>query len=311
MPDGIRLPGAIWRPFTNRTVSSLPWKEPGAIIGHTMGYGTRGGSWNYHNDPGMPYTQLYYDQHGVPYQVTGLEYRSAGTLELNPYVIAMEVADAGPGFPEWDRRCGNVPPMTDAQVAGLIRDCAWMCVALGIEPRELADSCEATTVGGIGWHRQGIDHWRKPGCPKTSNSYGKCCPDESRISQWRREIIPDVRQIVLNQPTGEFTVDAEAKAYFDRIIASLTRVENDPLGPTVRATAGRVNPQVPRPFLAVPEGYTGGPVCWVGPDGRALQFAQGGPLHLMFREGHKLWTGSDIATRLDPEAYAALPKTQV
>lgn len=201
MPDGIRLPGATWKPFTNRTVSSLPWAGPGTIIGHTI-VGTRDGAWSYHNQPGIAYVQLYYDQHGNPIQTTGLEFRSAGTLELNPYVIAIEVADSGPGFDAWDGKCGNVPPMTDAQVAGLIRDCAWMCVALGIEPRELTNSCEALPggPGGIGWHRLGIDPWRAPGCPLTSNSRGKCCPDDARISQWRHEIIPDVHALVRGKP---------------------------------------------------------------------------------------------------------------
>jgi hypothetical protein len=210
VPDGIRLPGARWKPFTERSVSALPWTGPGAIIGHTI-VGTRDGAWDYHNEPGQPYVQLYYDGHGEALQVTGLEYRAAGTLQLNPHVIAIEVADKGPGFPTWNSQCGNVPAMTDAQVEALIRDCAWMCVALGIDPRELQSTCEALPggLGGIGWHRMGIDPWRAPGCPLTSKAEGKCCPDWRRIGQWHSDIIPGVRALVLGHKPPTPTPDPE------------------------------------------------------------------------------------------------------
>jgi len=177
-----------------------------------MGKGTRLGSWNYHNEVGKPYTQLYYDQLGVPYQVTGLEYRAAGTLELNPYVIASETADWGPGFADWDGKCGHVPPFTDAQVAGYIRDLTWTFLRFGGNPVLMSESC--LPLGGIGWHRLSIDPWRQSGCLNGSTSVGKCCPDDVRISQIIHEIQPEVARRVATARNPEDTdLDANERSW--------------------------------------------------------------------------------------------------
>jgi hypothetical protein len=211
MPDGVHLPGAVWKPFTERTVSITPWTGPLTWIIHTIGKGSALGAWHYHNQVGKPYVQLYYDNHGVPYQTTGLQYRAAGTLELNPYVIASETADYGPGFGEWDGKCGHVPPFTDEQVAGYIRDLTWTFLRFGGNPVLMTETC--SPLGGIGWHRLSIDPWRQAGCLEGSTTPGKCCPDDARISQIIHDIQPDVARNVAAARKGDGDLDANERSW--------------------------------------------------------------------------------------------------
>lgn len=178
---GVRIPGCVWRPFTNRTVSTTALIGPRAIIEHTMGVGTMNGSWNYHNQAGRPYSHTYYDGIGNRIQVQGADRRSAATLEGNPYVIAKETEDYGQYFPGGGTTCGTIPPWRAEQLRVIAIDDAWCCKRFGIPAVLMPDSCSGTR--GIGYHRLGIDPWRKAGCLEYSTATGKCCPDVARISQ--------------------------------------------------------------------------------------------------------------------------------
>jgi hypothetical protein len=177
---GVRLPGATWAPFTAREVSSTPLIGPRAVIEHTM-VGTMGGSWSYHNRPGMAYAHGYRDGIGNCLQAQGLDRRAAATLEGNPYVIAFENEDYGRWFPDAGRTCGTIPPFREEQLRRIVVDDAFCCVRFGIPAVLMADSCAATR--GIGYHRLGIYPWRKSGCLIYSNADYKCCPDVARIAQ--------------------------------------------------------------------------------------------------------------------------------
>ncbi|MGH9251234.1 MAG: hypothetical protein ACRD0W_17175, partial [Acidimicrobiales bacterium] len=178
---GVRLPGAVWKPFTNRSVSTTPLVGPRAIIEHTMGVGTMLGSWSWHNRPGNPYTHTYYDGIGNRVQVQGVDRRAAGTLEGNPYVIAKETEDTGKYFPGGGRTCGNIPAWRQEQLRVIALDDAWCCRRFGIPAVLMPNSCAGTR--GIGYHRLGIDPWRFAGCLRYSSARGKCCPDVRRIAQ--------------------------------------------------------------------------------------------------------------------------------
>lgn len=178
---GVRIPGAVWRPFTQRTVSTTPLIGPRAIIEHTMGVGTMNGSWNYHNQVGRPYSHTYYDGIGNRIQVQGADRRSAATLEGNPYVIAKETEDYGKYFSGGGTTCGTIPAWRQEQLRVIALDDAWCCKRFGIPAVLMPDSCSGTR--GIGYHRLGIDPWRKAGCLEYSTARGKCCPDVARISQ--------------------------------------------------------------------------------------------------------------------------------
>jgi hypothetical protein len=161
---------------------------------HTMGVGTMWGSWNYHNQPGMPYTHLYYDGVGNRLQVQELELRAAGQLELNPYFISAETEDFGKWFPNAGTTCGKIAPWRDEQLDVLAKDIAFCYMRFKFPLRLMTDACQS----GIGWHRLGIPGGPeyKSSCPKTSNATGKCCPDNARIQQIKFELFPEVVRLV-------------------------------------------------------------------------------------------------------------------
>jgi len=73
-----------------------------------------------------------------------------------------------------------VPAWTPAQIEAIAKILAWANKTYAIPLSLIPDTEDATR--GIGYHRQGIDPYRKHG-EQYSTSYGKVCPGDRRVAQ--------------------------------------------------------------------------------------------------------------------------------
>lgn len=187
MAGAIVLPGANYRqlPGKSRIALDVRW-----ITVHTMA-GTLEGTESWFTPPGRPYSHRGLGGDGEVRQWQDGRYRAASDLEANPYSLSWECEDRGPGFPDWDiDDAGQVPAFTDAQVKALIVGLSWDCHRFGLPRTAIRSTCRHER--GIGWHRLGIDPWRRAGCLLTSRHRGKRCPGDRRIYQLVNDIIPRV-----------------------------------------------------------------------------------------------------------------------
>lgn len=129
---------------------------------------------------------------GLILQSRNTKYRSAANLNGNHRIIAIENEDHGDAFGPWNVRDGHaVPALTGAQVGANAKILAWAHETHGI-PLQISPNSRSTSRG-LGYHRQGIDGnylgegykfpGRVPGGEVWSESDGKVCPGDRRISQ--------------------------------------------------------------------------------------------------------------------------------
>lgn len=185
---------ATWKPFPGKGTATLT-RDIACV--HTM-VGTLAGSWAYAAKAGNPYWHFGTSGSGECWQCQDLRYRAAANLQGNHRVIAIENADMGPGFAPWSGRCGDVPPFTGPQQAKLVDLLEWLCRRYQIPPVLIPDTRPGRR--GIAYHKQGIDPWRVDGGELWSKAEGKCCPDDRRINQLVREIIPEVARRIRGGP---------------------------------------------------------------------------------------------------------------
>lgn len=154
------------------------------------------------------------DLDGVVYQWVDTDYRADANLQGNGRLISIETADNAP------KSAAGIEPWTPAQVAAIIRLTAALCKKYEIPAVLIPDSGPGRR--GIGYHRLGIDPWRKAGTEKWSNARGKECPGDLRIAQISDTIIPGVKRVLAGQTaevddvsfkdTHKLT-DADVRAY--------------------------------------------------------------------------------------------------
>jgi len=141
---------------------------------------------------------------GKIYQSRDTRYQSGVSLEGNPTSIGIESEDRGPFFPDWDPKDGHaVPGFTKAQIQAIARVLAWAHQTHGIPLEPCPDSRPGSR--GIAYHRQGIDGnflaegykygGRVSGGERWSETFGKVCPGDVRITQLLTEVVPLARQI--------------------------------------------------------------------------------------------------------------------
>lgn len=208
----VTAPGVAYAQLPNKSTTPL---VPRWITIHTM-VGTLGGTESWFTPAGRPYSHFGVGGFGAIRQWQDLRYRAASDLQGNPYSISIECEDTGYPFPVWSR--SNVPRFTTSQADALVVLLSWLCHRFGLPKQAIRSSCPDER--GIGWHRFGIDPWRQTNCLRWSSSAGKACPGDRRIAQLQAEIIPRV-----SSPEDTMTPAQEAKV--DRVLASLTRIENE------------------------------------------------------------------------------------
>ena len=170
------------------------------IIIHTM-VGTLRGTDSMFRKDGYGGTESHFGTSaaGEKWQWQDTDYQADAQLFGNDDGLSIENEDWG--IDGW-HGVGPVPPFTDAQVEANIDICVECCVLHDIPPVLLPDTNDSSM--GIGWHRMGIDPWRKHG-EKYSLSTGKICPGDARIEQIRKIIIPETARRVnaLMAPTSK------------------------------------------------------------------------------------------------------------
>lgn len=198
-----RYPGAQWRPLGRQTEPRLTKKN--IVVLHTM-VGSLGGTDSYFRQGGYDGVESHFGvgHDGTVYQWQDTNYQADAQGDGNDNCISIETADVGTGFPKWSG--SNVPAWTDAQVDALVDLVAWLCDTHDIPKRLIPDSGAGRR--GIGYHRLGVDPWRKAGCERWSSAYGKVCPGDRRIAQISSDIIPrlDGHQDDGGDDMGEFRV---------------------------------------------------------------------------------------------------------
>lgn len=144
-------------------------------------------------------------------QWQSVAYTADANLDGNGYIISVENADFGAGFPKWNTNDGGaVPAFTDAQVATLIKlgvaaalpgskagslhaECPhdWDCYKDGIPARLIPDTKRGRR--GFAYHAQGVPgNGLVAGGVAWSSARGKVCPGRRRIEQIRNVIVPAI-----------------------------------------------------------------------------------------------------------------------
>lgn len=139
---------------------------------------------------GTATSHFYVRSNGVIEQYVSTSVQSSANLEGNYDGISVETEDNYPHG--WHG--GNAPKWTDAQLDSLASICAWAHRVHGVPLRRLKSSRRGTR--GIGIHRQGCDgnfaggifRGRVSGGEHWSYSFGKTCPTDTRIRQWKEVI---------------------------------------------------------------------------------------------------------------------------
>lgn len=188
----IVVPGADYRQLSGKSRTPL---QPRFINHHTM-VGYLGGTESYFSGSGRPYSHLGLGAYGAVRQWQDLQFRAASDLDGNPYSISWETEDHGSAFGSWSG--SDVPEWTDDQLNALVNVDAWLCERFDIPPVLVASSYPVPH--GLSYHRFGIDPWRVPGGLRYSSSYGKVCPGDRRIQQFRNIVVPRVQRIVAGAP---------------------------------------------------------------------------------------------------------------
>jgi hypothetical protein len=171
-----RMPGAVWvgPHHDNGTMSRYDIVCVHTIVGtapaHAAHFSTTAG--------------------GTIYQSRDTAYRSAANADGNYRIIAVENADRGTGFPNWNINDGHaVPAFTDEQVTAIAKILAWAHKTHGV-PLQLCPNSKPGSRG-LAYHRQGIDGnfggyrygGRVSGGELWTAAYGKVCPGDRRIAQ--------------------------------------------------------------------------------------------------------------------------------
>ena len=198
----MRYPGASWDPLGPQTEPRIQAHDVACL--HTM-VGSLAGVSAYFHQGGYSGLESHFGlgHDGAVLQWQDCAFEADANYEGNHRVVSMETADTGPGFDAWSG--SDVPAWTPAQVDAIVAwllwvtspethaacPADWLCHQHGI-PRVLSPDT-LPTRRGIGYHRQGIDPWRKPGAERWSVSTGKVCPGDRRITQLVDVIIPRVQ----------------------------------------------------------------------------------------------------------------------
>lgn len=182
------VPWANYRQLSGKSKTPL---VPRFINHHTM-VGTLAGTESYFSGSGRPYSHFGLGGNGELRQWQDLRYRAASDLQGNAWSISWETADHGSPFAPWSG--SNVPARTDAQLEMKAKTDAWLCLRFGIPAVDVQNS--APIPDGLSVHRYGIDPWRITGGLRYSSSYGKVCPGDRRIHQFKKELVPEVQRLV-------------------------------------------------------------------------------------------------------------------
>ncbi len=176
------------RPLGPQTEARIARKNK--VIIHTM-VGTLAGTDSMFRAGGYTGTESHFGTgpNGEKWQWQDDEFEADAQLEGNDDCISIENADFGAPYPSWDTNGSNVPEFTSAQIKAIVAICTVVCRRHNIPARLIPDTEDATR--GIGYHRQGIDPFRKHG-ERYSDSTGKVCPGDNRVRQIRNIIIPRV-----------------------------------------------------------------------------------------------------------------------
>lgn len=219
---GLAAKGTTWAPLGPQTEARMTGHD--VICLHTM-VGTLAGTDNYFRQRGYGGTESHLGTggDGTVLQWQDLMHEADANNQGNDRIISIENSDRGEGyFPIWSG--SDVPAFSNPQINSLVTlidqmckkefhsgcPSTWACHREGIPRRIVSSSCKDQR--GIGWHRIGVDPWRKPGCESWSEAYGKVCPGDRRINQIKNVIMP--RVIKLGQgvePTPEPEDDAEMR----------------------------------------------------------------------------------------------------
>jgi hypothetical protein len=164
-----------------------------------------GGKWGGDKDKGLD---------GTVYQWQDLDYQADANLEGNPYIVSIETADNCPKYAK------DIESWTDKQVNAIVALVAWLCKKYNIPAVLVPDSKPGRR--GIAYHRQGIDDWRVSGGDVWSESRGKECPGDRRISQITSTIIPRVQAELEGDPNDMADItDAQMNQIADKTVAKV------------------------------------------------------------------------------------------
>lgn len=180
-----RYPHADWRPLGRQSEPRLTRKN--VVVLHTM-VGSLDGTDAYFRRSGYYGVESHFGigHDGTVYQWQDTNYQADAQAAGNDNCISIETADSGPGFPSWSG--SDVPAWNTRQIDAIIKLVRWLCDTHDIPKRRVPDSGDRRR--GIGYHRQGVDPWRKDDTERWSSSYGKVCPGTRRIAQLKNVIIP-------------------------------------------------------------------------------------------------------------------------
>lgn len=187
------VPGVEHRLLAGKSTTPL---DPRWITVHTA-VGTLAGTEAWFTPSGRPYSHFGVGGDGTIRQWQDLRFRAASDKDGNPYSISIECEDRGALFPTWSG--STVPMFTARQADALEVLLSWLCHRFGLPKSAIDSSCPHER--GIGWHRLGIDPYRRAGCLSWSSAYAKACPGDNRIAQLRDEIIPNVSSPEDDMPT--------------------------------------------------------------------------------------------------------------
>lgn len=180
-----RYPRADWRPLGRQSEPRLTRKN--IVVLHTM-VGSLDGTDAYFRRGGYDGVESHFGvgHDGTVYQWQDTTHQADAQSAGNDNCISIETADSGPGFPSWSG--SDVPAWTSRQLDAITKLIRWLCDTHDIPKRLVPDSGDGRH--GIGYHRQGVDPWRKDGKERWSSAYGKVCPGDRRIRQIKNVIIP-------------------------------------------------------------------------------------------------------------------------
>jgi len=149
------------------------------LIFHTM-VGTLAGTENYFKLDGYSGVESHFGVGGFgeKWQWQDSDYQADAQLQGNDDCISVETADKGAPFAAWSG--SDVPAWTAAQVEANAQILAEAHRRHGIPLVLITDTEDATR--GVGYHRQGVDPYRKHG-ELYSEAFGKVCPGDRRVAQ--------------------------------------------------------------------------------------------------------------------------------
>jgi hypothetical protein len=220
------LPGANYRQLSGKSRTLL---QARFVNVHTM-VGTLNGTESWFSGAGRAYSHFGLGGSGEVRQWQDLTWRAASDLQGNPWSISWETEDMGPHFGAWSG--SNVPAWTDNQVHELIDGLAWCCARFNIPPVLALNSLP--TPNALSYHRLGVDPWRVDGGLRYSSSYGKVCPGDRRIDQFRTEVVPEVARRLSTPPKEDDDLTPEQNKLLERIASAVIPFYQDQKTPDGR-----------------------------------------------------------------------------